>query len=605
MREALAERAVPTITLWNRLEPQPRADDFSRALKAEVRDALWMLTKQWQMGEFAGDDAGSPVLARMHLTRTTLTKYQAGGGPVQPFDRTTPLEAQVERRPIPFARAGGDVSLDIRLTMGRHWLKLVADLGDFTADFAARYPVRTPDQDKAADAPIAAHAESYQVFRAARRLMDGYKLYHLAGDPAHRAYDGIPALAGLEAAITARETRFLAWFRRQFHAPAQGADAWEPDRLEYRFACAAPREGAEAVLTAKGYHHGHLDWYSLDLDPAPTLGDVAAPIAPTLPPDTQTTLPVPVAFPGMPSTRWWAFEDRRVNFGDVRPDTTDLGKLLLIDFALVFANDWFLIPYQVPVGSLTRLVGLAVTNVFGERIFVEAAGRGPDDGWQRWAMYRLATAGAAPGAADTSLLVLPMATTVQEGKPLEEVLLMRDEVANMVWGVERTIPLPSGVGKPGGEAARELLAWHEAHAGPAKPAAPAPANEARIAYETMTSVPEHWIPFLPVQVAGDNRQVQLQRGSMPRILRDGTVGKVKPRTDLLRPGLDAAPPAPYHLHEEEVPRAGVRVAQAFQRTRWRDGSVHVWLGVRKRTGRGEGASGLAFDRIVDRLPPEP
>ena len=30
---------------------------------AEVRDALWMLTRQWQMGEFEGDDAGSPIEA--------------------------------------------------------------------------------------------------------------------------------------------------------------------------------------------------------------------------------------------------------------------------------------------------------------------------------------------------------------------------------------------------------------------------------------------------------------------------------------------------------------------------------------------------------------
>ena len=58
----------------------------------------------------------------------------------------------------------------------------------------------------------------------------------------------------------------------------------------------------------------------------------------------------------------------------------------------------------------------------------------------------------------------------------------------------------------------------------------------------------------------------------------------------------------YFLHEEEVPRAGVRVTQAFQRTRWRDGRAWVWLGVRKQTGRGEGSSGLAFDRIVD-IPP--
>jgi hypothetical protein len=47
-----------------------------------------------------------------------------------------------------------------------------------------------------------------------------------------------------------------------------------------------------------------------------------------------------------------------------------------------------------------------------------------------------------------------------------------------------------------------------------------------------------------------------------------------------------------------VPRAGVRVTQSFQRTRWHQGEVFVWVGVRKTTGRGEGSSGLAFDRLV-------
>jgi hypothetical protein len=74
---------------------------------------------------------------------------------------------------------------------------------------------------------------------------------------------------------------------------------------------------------------------------------------------------------------------------------------------------------------------------------------------------------------------------------------------------------------------------------------------------------------------------------------------VRPRTSLLRPGLDQPALAAYFLHEEEVSRAGVRVTQSFQRTRWRDGRAWVWLGVRKQTGRGEGSSGLAFDRIED------
>jgi hypothetical protein len=41
------------------------------------------------------------------------------------------------------------------------------------------------------------------------------------------------------------------------------------------------------------------------------------------------------------------------------------------------------------------------------------------------------------------------------------------------------------------------------------------------------------------------------------------------------------------------------VIKQYQRTRWRDGSVGVWLGARKAVGRGEGLSGRAFDRLVD------
>ena len=58
---ALRARNIPSITEWNRLEARPRTKDFDRALSAELRDALWMLTRQWQMGEFRGDDAGSPA----------------------------------------------------------------------------------------------------------------------------------------------------------------------------------------------------------------------------------------------------------------------------------------------------------------------------------------------------------------------------------------------------------------------------------------------------------------------------------------------------------------------------------------------------------------
>src|SRR4051794_12724064 len=84
--QAMADRSHPSVVTWNRLEGRPRATDFTRALRAEVRDALWMLTRQWQVGEFRADDAGSPVLARIHVETEPLTSYRARDGAVEAFD---------------------------------------------------------------------------------------------------------------------------------------------------------------------------------------------------------------------------------------------------------------------------------------------------------------------------------------------------------------------------------------------------------------------------------------------------------------------------------------------------------------------------------------
>jgi hypothetical protein len=49
------------LTWWNRLEPRPRSPEVADTLAAKIRDPLWMLTRQWQFGEFQGEDAGSPA----------------------------------------------------------------------------------------------------------------------------------------------------------------------------------------------------------------------------------------------------------------------------------------------------------------------------------------------------------------------------------------------------------------------------------------------------------------------------------------------------------------------------------------------------------------
>ncbi len=605
IRAALEERLFPSVTVWNRLEGRPRTLSFDRALRAEVRDALWLLTKQWQMGEFRGSDAGSPVSAKLQIDTTRLTQYRPGTGAVQAFDETLPLEAKVERRPVPLRIHGRVASLDVRLAMGREWLALTSAIGHRQA-FIDAYPVVAPDPTLPADAELCAHPQVWELFAAAAgRAMDGGLLYeHLLASAANHAYDGVAGIPnGDHLAIDHAAERFLAWFDRLIvQPPPSGDDAWTPPALEYRFAASAPEGGgAEKVYVADSYYQGRLDWYSLDVDAsAKPLGEGAPP--PGLPtPDVRTMLPVSVSFSGMPNTRWWSFEEQKTNYGDVSASTTDLAKLLFLEFALVYGNDWFVVPYTLPSGTIAAVRGLAVTNVFGERFWIEPSGSGLDSDWQRWSMFTINVeneVGEANAPADTSLLLLPTVGKVDQGPPTEDVMLIRDEVANMVWGIEVTVPLRSGDTAPGIEAARQLRAFYEAQLG----AAPAPVlpPSAAIRYQIMSTVPENWIPFVPVHVDGDNREIQLQRAAMPRIL-EGDPNppvKVQPRTVLLREGLDHAPAETYFVHEEEVPRAGTRALQAYERTRWTDGSVTVWLRVRRQTGRGEGSSGLAFDEIV-------
>jgi len=44
-----------------------------------------------------------------------------------------------------------------------------------------------------------------------------------------------------------------------------------------------------------------------------------------------------------------------------------------------------------------------------------------------------------------------------------------------------------------------------------------------------------------------------------------------------------------------VARTGAKVIRADRRTRWTDGSTHLWTSRRRRAGTGEAASGLRYD----------
>ncbi len=607
-----AKRVSPTITLWNRLEGRPRTHNFDRALKAEIRDPLWMLTRQWQLGEFKGDDAGSPIKAKVHVETTQITKYRPGigSGPSQEFPDLLPLEAKVEQRPVPMAAADQKLSYDLRVLIGRRWLKLISGVEPGIADkFITTYGIEMPDPDQAAEIAVTGNRMAWsQISALSGRAMDGYALYqHLSSDPTHHSHDGITfdniGSAGLLEGI---EPEFIQWFERLILQPgANQPSAWQPPNLEYQFEVSAPKAESEKHLVADEYFHGHLDWYNLDLSPGreglPQVDLAPAPVE-VEGKHTRSFIPVPISFDGMPHTRWWKLEDGLTNFGDITPDTTEVNKLLLMEFALVFANDWFLMPFTVPAGTIANVRGVTVTNTFGERTWVEPTGKGSDEDWQRWTMYSLDIRGDKESPADLSLVVVPSVPKIQESEPIEGVHLVRDEVANLVWGIETVVSSPVGTPMSGRRAAldsRRTLTRIAKDQFPPGPEEELLENKAKIRYQLMTRVPENWIPFIPVHIDNNRREVQLRRAAMPRIIEDTEfpIEKIRPRNQLLRMGLDPTPSDTYELHEEEVPRSGSYVSQSYQRSRWYDGQVVTWLGVRKITGRGERSSGLGFDKI--------
>ena len=358
------------------------------------------------------------------------------------------------------------------------------------------------------------------------------------------------------------------------------APAWKPERLEYGVETVVQTGAGEAVLAADPGADGDFDWYAFDLAAVNVVTNTTAPAAPAGKVQTHSVLPANVRFRGMPNYRWWDFETGVTDFSAIQPDRRDLAKLLVMDFMLIAGNDWFVAPLVLPTGTVCQIDALVVHDVFGTDTFVPRADDGPAGAPVPWSMF---STSAPSGIAPFYLLPPTAATAIIQGSAIEEVRFLRDETANMVWGVEHALEGGLGQALPGQE--RAQLAAAQSVAPPTTPTA------APLRYQLETLVPENWIPFLPVAIDAQLRDIALERSAVIRTTADGTLVPITPRGRILTPPeLD-----PYQVREEEVTRAGTRIARCVCRSRWVDGTTHVWIARRRTVGTGEGSSGLKYD----------
>ena len=137
---------MPSITSWMRLEPRTRDAEMSSSLQARIYDPLWLLARQWQFGEFQGEDNGSPVIARWNGESAPLTRYFSGA--IKPktqikapkYDPGMPLETLVEREAVrpPVEQKSEPEKLRLAAESGQQFLR-VLDQQPISREVVNRY----------------------------------------------------------------------------------------------------------------------------------------------------------------------------------------------------------------------------------------------------------------------------------------------------------------------------------------------------------------------------------------------------------------------------------------------------------------------------------
>ncbi|HYN57691.1 MAG TPA: hypothetical protein VES03_10890 [Motilibacterales bacterium] len=547
-----------------RLEPQSISGDPAPGADAVVADALWMIGRQWQLGELLGEDVGSPVSVRVERRALPITAWAPMGrvdgtdAPTDPAWRAWPAGALLDEMVEHVPRAGTQQGLRWRAETGGQLAEMLAEAGhdDAVELLLAAHPLALPADPNDPDGRFDPGATLLHGALVGQVPDGGEAADALAaGDPpwATGAADPAGALA------LARE-----WHAWVGGAPGAGG-AWTTTRLEHRFALRFGHGDESIVMQATAFGSGSARWHHLEWLPdahVELADDAALPAAGST---ADVMLATPLRYPGMPANRYWQLEEGSVDVSAIEAQPHDLARLCLAEFALVSGDDWLVVPVDGQRGAVNQVVRVSVTTTFGEELDIAEAGTD-----RRTRGFRMFEVTAANGDSVDGVVLPPIAATPLLGDPIEEVAFIRDETANLAWAVERVVPGRSGDPRQRSAEPRR-----------ARPQIPADLDPDDVLYELMTPVPRNWIPLVPVRTAPG--VVGLRKGAM---LDDDQ--PVLPTSSLLEP-------TPLTFPMEEIPREGITVRAVPALARRPDGSYARWTGHRIRTGRGEGSSGFASD----------
>jgi hypothetical protein len=577
---------TPSITTWERLEPRPRGDTLTPALEARIYDPAWMLAQQWKLAEFRGQDAAFPVQVSFTVTSQVLSAVQPPAentaGPAGQY----PLEATVWPEPQTEPLTGG-----LSAEFGAELVRLLTEQG------CSQATISTISTSYTLPAPSPGTADlqgTDYLTLLAGRVPDTTQLEPLMRQAATGTVPAsLGVAAGDDAHVSAAATAWIRQLDSFALATAETADTWQPSRLEHQFSVTVSSStGTPFSLTASSWPGRLLEWSDFDI-PAQATPPAPATV-PSLPAAVSGTGPPhPLDPPGTPPRRYWTLEDGNINLAEVTVSPDDLARMLIVEFATVYGNDWYLLSLQLPNGAVHQISQLTITNSFGDPpvslgpVAPSLAAVGSDPaGPPDWCLFRQAVLqpdGTAPNL--NGLLLLPAAAAVQSSSsaedPAEEVTLIRDDTADIGWAIEHTI-----LGADDRPLDRYSAAARQTPV--TTPATPAD-DGSTVQYLLETDVPIYCFPL----VADPTGQPQLDLQELTLVDADGQDQPVPPLGQLLPP-LETQT-----LCDQELPSEGTTIRRRRYLTRGYDGEPLLWTGRERVTGGQYGSVPLAYDQVTE------
>jgi len=410
------------------------------------------------------------------------------------------------------------------------------------------------------------------------------------------------------------------WFIRKYlPVTNKNANCWNEEKLGYDVAMGESKN----LYEAENYHTGKLSWYSFDAaDKVTNRSDKEEKFL--------SYLPAPADFPSAPNRQLWAFEDHRVQFGQMdNDDFSLLANAVVMQYTTMYGNDWMVVPLETETGTILDVEGIIIHDTFGERIYIDQSAEEADieerkaqcekkgikkdadkDNYvngiaftDRWSLFGTVMANAYDKKNFTSqegLLFPPSLPRCEESEPMEEVQFLRDEMANMLWGVETIISDGCDGTIVGKKLSDTVLATVDEQKGDIEENN----EEYEYSFLVQNRVPINWIPFIPQQIRGERRDIRFRRGRMP-IFFNENYNPVLPSTSLLEvkkenEGKEDEKTIPLFINEEEITGYGVKLVKTAQRTRWFNGKSFTWTGFKKIISQYQANSGLMFDDLIER-----